>query len=277
MKIEDVVGKRYPLRWKGRSRRYMIPRAPEPSSLVVDIEAQCFNWNAHGIHGNVNTWMREIEGVDVNFSKEQPTNNQRQRSEISIDTAIEFHRHFLLLGVDHYAWADLIRRGISNRSVRRFKIGYAEDFGGCLTIPYFHYGELIGLKARLLNRKTQSKYMAFRGSSFPVYNYDEKALVIVEGEFKAIALEQAGIPAMGVPSGGFTKQFVSLLVQPRYIYIRDNDAAGLMSAIHAKKLLSDRIIITSTPEEKAVDDYLASGKTSWIKMLRASLKELTVN
>lgn len=273
VRIEEVISRKYPLKWKGGSRRYMIPADDEPSSLVVDTVMQLFNWNAHGIHGNVITWLREVEGLsdsEIDHIRKVPVSSTEpeQKSGVTIEQALSYHRALLSFSGGHPAMAELLRRGVSDDSINRFKLGYASDFGGCITIPYFMHGELIGIKARVLGSSDEfRKYMAFRGSKFPAFNYNEETIVIVEGEFKAIALYQAGISAMGIAASGFTKSFLRLLVQPRYIYVRDNDAAGLSSALHAQILLGERLSVCSTPSEKAVDDYLLTGETRWLNFL----------
>jgi DNA primase len=276
LKIEEVVGRKYPLRRKGK---YMVPKAGEPSSLVVDVEAQLFNWNARGIHGNVRTWLRMVEGKEeseiagICGSIEETRESMEPDEPLDPKLALRYHRSLFRVPA---AQEELSSRGITKTGAIQFRLGHSPAYGGSIAIPHFLHGELIGIKLRVIGGKGDTRYRAEPGSRFIIYNYDDSYSIIVEGEFKAISLWQAGIDAMSLPAGRFMSKAAEMLTGASYIYIRDNDLAGLFSGMQAVYHLGKRVTVISTPSEKAVDDFLLKyGETPWLHQLKKRLRSLT--
>lgn len=100
--------------------------------------------------------------------------------------------------------------GINAESVATFKLGYSNACptfkqSDSLTIPYYWRGELINLRHRLLQPDKGGKYRPeVAGLGTAIFNADrlgdssEGHVVIVEGEFKAVVLEQNYIPTVAI-------------------------------------------------------------------------------
>jgi hypothetical protein len=278
MKLEKLIHQRYPLKWKGSSRRWMVPLAGEPSSLVVDTKHQRFFWYSRGLMGGTYVWRRDVCGMSDAANVEATdfgTDVPEEPVKVAPPMRLARLYHDALVNFDNpLATAYVTCRGIGKQAAVRFFLGCTDDYGGAISIPYFTYGKLTGIKLRLIHdNKEGSKYRAVSGSTFGVYNYHPDYRVIVEGEFKAIHLWQIGIDAMSIPAMGFRNDSVrELLFGKRYLYIRDNDTAGLKSAVDALTNGFD-LVVTSTPNCKAIDDYiLKEGVTSWLQGLKVLMQ-----
>jgi len=264
VKLEKLIHQRYPLKWKGSSKRWMVPKAGEPSSLVIDTKFQRFFWYAKGLVGGTYVWMRDVLRMpEIDVLRD--SFDTIACDEASPPTENDVGRyHYALMRYGKGA-SYIIGRGIGKRAAEHFRLGYSDEYDGSITIPYYLDGELTGIKLRVISREG-IRYRAVAGSKFSLYN---KGRVIVEGEFKAIHLWQIGIEAMSLPAMGFNNDHIRARLQGQYLYMRDNDKAGFMSALCGLKHGLD-LVVTSTPSHKSIDDYIISeGETSWLRGLIA--------
>jgi len=135
-------------------------------------------------------------------------------------------------------------RGISEESLIRFQVGYAEAYAmgpsspvstsPRIVVPHFWKGDLVGWQTRRLVNDGTPKYVS--SPSFPkdstVYNYDPKRKVAVMVESPMSTLARADdVPHMEATFGAkVTDRQCSLLsMHPKVILWMDNDQAGWTS------------------------------------------------
>jgi len=138
------------------------------------------------------------------------------------------------------------KRGISQRTVLSMKIGEKMEWmpqidkeSRCLMFPYFKDGELVNIKYR----DGEKNFKLSSGSELIWYNHDsilkcienDGEMVIVEGEFDALAVIQSGYEyVISVPNGAstgrmeyFDSSFDLLNKIKTFIIATDNDLKGI--------------------------------------------------
>lgn len=100
----------------------------------------------------------------------------------------------------------LAQRGISEDTARRFRLGWTGhggQYANRLAIPYLTPAGPWHVKYRALDPGATAKYLYDPGNIQHLYNtetlLDADTVVVVEGELDAIAVEQAGVAAVGYP------------------------------------------------------------------------------
>lgn len=148
-------------------------------------------------------------------------------------------------------WLD---QGVFMPAVRHYGLGYSKERfpGGSLTIPLWKRGNLLNIKHRLLSPDSYGKYRLHRpGTPACLWNEDVLSsgadVLIVEGEKKAIVLEQFGIAnVLGIPGKSALQQLVRAVQEYRYSgrlllgFDPDVSAEELLSA---RKLIEDRTAV----------------------------------
>lgn len=122
----------------------------------------------------------------------------------------------------------LHNRGVSDIEIARYKIGYCPPgtnfmyhdahsqaagiarrdgtafLAGRVIFPYFANGVVTDLRGRAIDSSVEPRYLSpyggafYRGADYP-FLWKEGAVVITEGEFKALAIQRSGFDAIGVP------------------------------------------------------------------------------
>lgn len=141
-----------------------------------------------------------------------------------------------------------------------------------VTIPYHVNGMVVAIRGKEIG----GKYVTPPGTKARVFNVDSanraKELVITEGEFDALVLEQLGFPSLGVPGAGtFQPGWVDYFTDTRRVYILfDPDAAGragterVLQAIGTKGKAID-LPIPEGAEPKEVDPSYLVVQQNWGK------------
>lgn len=177
-------------------------------------------------------------------------------------------------------------RGLGWSTISRFRLGYVdtplspdhEFVRGRVVIPNIcQAGHPVGLKFGSMDPLIEKKYkyLYLRGSDTRLWNlqalnYCRGRIFVTEGEFKALALEDAGIPAVGVPGANVmgpqpevdpeTGKVTRPKNQVRYrrrifddlevVLVRDSDAGG--EALVKAMDWVDRVV--NPAPHKGVDD-----------------------
>ena len=140
---------------------------------------------------------RELKEVEARLSKVELL----QRSQIHL----QYHR--ALTGDKRPLWYN---EGLFDSAIDKFLLGWASrcptaQHSQSMTIPVFDRGNaLVNVRHRLMDPNGQGKYrpeMGGLGTSLfnaPILNYSHEQLLILEGEKKAMVLDQAGYPAVGI-------------------------------------------------------------------------------
>jgi len=189
------------------------------------------------------------------------------------------HRYAQAISEEALAYLDA--RGISEVTAARYSLGTIVDpieghqgYAGWISIPYFTALDIcVGFKFRRLD-DGKPKYGAPVGQKSHLYNvvatsYDSPKIVICEGEFDAIIMNETGIPAVGVPGVAAWKPFYpKLFTGFDVIYvIGDNDTREDKEtnpgAEFARRVASEVVnsqIVQLPPGMDITDFYLANGK-----------------
>jgi len=189
------------------------------------------------------------------------------------------HRYAQAISEEALAYLDA--RGISEVTAARYSLGTIVDpieghqgYTGWISIPYFTALDIcVGFKFRRLD-DGKPKYGAPVGQKSHLYNvtattYDSPKIVICEGEFDAIIMNETGIPAVGVPGVAAWKPFYpKLFTGFDVIYvIGDNDTREDKEtnpgAEFARRVASEVVnsqIVQLPPGMDITDFYLANGK-----------------
>lgn len=120
--------------------------------------------------------------------------------------------------------------GINADTIDTFRVGYCNacptsPHSDSITIPYYWGDSLINLRHRLSSPNGQGKYRPEAvGLPAAIFNANiiagEDWLVLVEGEFKAMVLQQNGLPAIAIPGAtNFKEKWLKLFSPNQMIYI----------------------------------------------------------
>lgn len=182
----------------------------------------------------------------------------------------------------------LAGRGISEEVAAKYRLGTIVDpieghqgYEGWISIPYFTaLDHCVGFKFRRLD-DGKPKYGSPTGQKTHLYNVtavaeDSSRIVICEGEFDAIIMNEAGVPAVGVPGVAAWKPYYSKLFagfDTVYI-IGDNDIREDKDtnpgAEFARRVASEVIngqIVQLPPSMDITDFYLAEGREPLLNLV----------
>lgn len=154
-------------------------------------------------------------------------------------------------------------RGLSDGSLFRHQIGFDN---AAITIPIFDaQGEFLFLKYRRSPLATDGpKYWYDKGGAVSLYNIEQLAgnemIVICEGEFDCLILEEHGIPAVTSTGGAmsFKEEWIPLFADKKIFICLDNDDAGRKGAWRIAKMLPGSKIMalpTDIGEHGDVTDF----------------------
>lgn len=127
-----------------------------------------------------------------------------ERKQSLATKALTYARH---LDSDERALSYLVSRGISREVAQMFSLGSVpagDTYAGWISIPYTVPTGVVDIKFRALEEDAKPKYQKEPGCGVHLYNAPvlkaAHAVVLVEGEFKAMAVQAyAGLPAVGFP------------------------------------------------------------------------------
>lgn len=206
------------------------------------------------------------------------------------------------------------KRGLSVEAIERFKLGVSDgklndhllmngfkiedirasglvwdtgrDFFGAgnIMIPYFDQGKCVQIRGRD-RTAVKNKYKTPPGQPVLLFNTDTlmegEEVILTEGEFDAMILEDLGYSAIGVPGAKlFQAEWIKFFSAARRVYICfDSDPPGVDGAEKVSAILGAKARIVKMPEaspgESKVDptEYvvgLGNGKDAFDLLLRSS-------
>lgn len=169
-----------------------------------------------------------------------------------------------------FARKDIVATGLAYERDGRV----VEAFSDMVTIPYFVAGNVVTIRGRawpLEKGDKRPKYKSLPGSETRLFNSDftwhERELVITEGEFDAMVLEQLGFPAVGVPgAAAWQDSWDGYFAEARRLYVVfDRDAAGMKGQQKMEERFGSKVrpIHLSLPGQK-IDptDWISAGHTA---------------
>lgn len=157
---------------------------------------------------------------------------------IPLAEATKYHRMLEELRATHYARRWLAARGLRYPVLKEALIGWDGLF---IIIPHIANGQLLNIKYRAHPRNQKQgdpKYTSIKGRKLQhLYPWDyyrrehngDPILFLTEGEFDALILLQAGLPALALPSGVGTpwRPWLPFFRQRAHIFLLyDMDKAG---------------------------------------------------
>ena len=129
---------------------------------------------------------------------------------------------------DRSFWYD---KGLLDETIDWFELGYCPSCPTApgresYTIPVMYLGKLYNIRHRLVNSDDKGKYRPeMAGLPAAMFNADTLHspggyVTLVEGEVKAMCLEQAGISAIGIPGATcFKSKWLNLFPKTKVVFI----------------------------------------------------------
>ena len=199
----------------------------------------------------------------------------------------------------------LHNRGISDATIERYKIGYADGtlsakmgapdieiladagivkiyndgsahdhFCSRIIIPNIVAGKVVHMTGRTIG-DANPKYLHLSGGIEHWYNEDgvrSEVVVLTEGVFDALALLQAGFNAMGLyGTNGFGLEDVERLSRCKTVYLcMDGDDAGRKAAVRIAGMLPDKARVVVLPDGVDPDEFILKNGADAFRALMAS-------
>ncbi len=209
-------------------------------------------------------WGDIIPISPISTSIARPNKNQK---EVNFSDKLERYHYDLLKNKKAIKY--LLKRGISEESINRFKLGFTRRYGqDWLVLPSFEDKIPKLLKFRKLppdENKELEKYIREEGSKSILFNgdiikdYDE--IYITEGEIDAITLIQQGYEnVIGITGGAGTllpTWYDKLILKEKLFLILDSDSAGQNAArdVWATRLGINKCWNVSLPEKEDINSF----------------------
>lgn len=257
LNIVSVIEVDEPLRQCGRD----LWVGQDHPSLKINPEKGLWHWWSKGIGGDAIAWMTEIhqcsfcdairELVGFGNGKIFPQMPKMPKSPAVPNPPFEqkiVDRYHADLMKNQAAIAQLPKFGLSLDLAREYRLGFKADhwgMGETFVIPVFDGNRILTIRHRMWNPPDKlGKYLPERkGDGIQLFGWDKLApeTVIVEGEKKAMVMNAAGIPTVGIMGAdSFGKSFdarFAATCKTAYIMLDPANAAGQLGVInHAAKL-----------------------------------------
>ncbi len=209
----------------------------------------------------------------------EPTKNQQETN--YTDEVDRYHYDLMQSGK---GMRYLLKRGIIEESMIKFKLGFTRRYGqDWLVIPSYEDGIPKLMKLRKLDDENEKmkKYMREEGSKSILFNGDilkeTDVALVAEGELDAITLIQNGFPnTIGITGGAGTllpEWYDKLILMERLYLIFDRDDAGQGAArdVWATRLGESRCWNVELPEESDPNQFFQEHtKEDFEKLLNAA-------
>lgn len=216
-----------------------------------------------GLHDYNDRFKRAMEIYNMNYDASAEERSRREIKKKEMDRDKEKLQDFTEFFNKAYSDIDKTeywkQRGLSRKTVDRFKVGYVESWlhpaytygarTSRLIIPISKYS----YTARVTSEEVPegvSKKMKVKGCEKPIWIFNYKALsnakspiFVVEGELDAMSIYEVGGEAVAIGSTAFVNSFLDLCkdskpLQPLIIAL-DNDSAGRKAAEQIESGLKD--------------------------------------
>jgi hypothetical protein len=175
--------------------------------------------------------LTDDQRADIEYRKRQARQAEIDRQRTALEQLqakrndLTYHRN--LNGNSGYVQQ---KWGVNDDTIDTFRIGYCNacptsPYSASITIPYYWGDSLVNLRHRLSSPNGQGKYRPeAAGLPTAIFNANiiagEDWLVLVEGEFKAMVLQQNGLPAIGIPGAtNFKEKWLKLFSPKQMIYV----------------------------------------------------------
>lgn len=159
-----------------------------------------------------------------------------------------------------YGYAELMKSGLLDKNGKDF-------FFNHITIPYISDGRVVQIRGRSLSDEG-SRYMTPHGNKAMLFNVDAARdadmVVVTEGEFDAIVLDQLGYNSIGVAGANLWKdEWSGYVRKAKQVFICfDNDKAGHAGSEKVALSVGSKARVVEMPEIE--DDGKKNDITEWI-------------
>jgi len=176
------------------------------------------------------------------------------------------------------------KRGLKEETIKKFKIGWNQ----AITIPIFdENNNLVNIRYRLDPDKTgDQKYWNTTGYgearlfNISVLKKVKDCVVVAEGEFDAMVLDQNGIPAVSGTCGArtFKEEWAKYFKEIKTVYLcYDTDKEGKEGAEKTASILNRKVKIINLPHKKDkkidITEYFATHSVDDFKKLMDSAEK----
>lgn len=171
-------------------------------------------------------------------------------------------------------------QGLIDETIDYFELGYCPScptspYSASYTIPITYQGKLYNLRHRLTNPNGSGKYRPeMAGLPACMFNADalhnqEWMTVLVEGEVKAMVLEQYGFNAVGIPgASAFKEKWVKLFSTNQIIYVALDPGAEEQALSIGQSLKGNGIQVRIVHLPVKPDDFLVVYKGTPAELMK---------
>ena len=174
--------------------------------------------------------------ADIEARKRQAEQGERERKLSKIEL-LQRKRNDLIYHQNLNGKTGYVKRkwGLTDETIEQFKVGYCQECptfteSDSITIPYYWQGKLINIRHRLNGETNSGKYRPeMAGLPSAIFNADrllcdgddaEDWVILVEGEFKTMVLEQYLFPTIGIPGAtNFKEAWLKLFAKIKRVFV----------------------------------------------------------
>ena len=285
--VDYIAGKNIEYKLEGQEIVITCPYCGKPKLYInrVSGKSHCFVCEAEQPNSPYAkthiSKLQELWGdvVPITSLSDQIEPNRNQQE---VDYTLLVNRYHSNLQESKLAKRYLIKRGFTEETINRFKLGYIRMHDiDWVSIPSFenHIPKLIKYRQIPPENTNFDKYIREKGAKSILFNgdvldeYDE--IIIVEGELSALSLIQEGYEnTVGITGGAgtlLTPWFDKLKMISKLILIFDADSAGQTAAkdVWATRLGVSRCWNVVLPNDYDADQFLLEfGKEELDKLIK---------
>jgi hypothetical protein len=236
-------------------------------SFVIDNVTKKWHWYSRSLWGDSFDWLKMFSALSDRESyllAQQVNGAAPALAELDQEKIRRAQAN-----MDNALWYLYQKRRLTAVTARKYRLGWVR---GAVCLPnYSDSDELVSARYRKLrdwvNQNGRTVRYYSEPGSHPWYPYGlwviPKAgdvLFLVEGEFKAMTVNQLGFYALGTQGTEFRASWTGYLDNwDRVVYLRDSrELGGLKSANKLKKIYPRAEVVCIPRPHKAVDDYYKS-------------------
>lgn len=314
-RILDLYRSRLSLKQDGRRWRGPCPWHNDAHATNFDVFQHEGTWIhkclSCGAAGSVLDLIQKTDGVDFKgavavarqFTSEWGQNRDKvetvfkplgQEEKVRKTYSLgEYARLEAALKNSPAALSFLESRGITPQTAQRLRIGFRQDVGrlagesgrdagnrGWLAFPTFNGAVVSGLKYRSVVGKHFCKQPGMATELFNTQTVDMlEPVFLVEGEFDAMVLEQAGYKAVSLPNAQYqpTPADKDLLLSAEYVVLAgDNDEAGRKAVGKLFREMRERTYLLQWPGTcKDANEFFLKDCAGDLSVFRTKINALT--
>jgi len=208
-------------------------------SLSLDLDTG--KWFCHACQKGGDVFQFYMDYHKVSFPKAKAAILGSERMDILSNAEVIFANN-LLITSEHLLKAVKIKRGWDDSIIRKFKLGWINNF---ITIPiYDKDNNLINIRKYDLFHKTKQKFRNVKGHGgitlFPIENLGKETIILFAGEPDTILANQLGLPGITFTGGegSFNRALLPLFKDKKVYICYDIDDIGKKSA----KILGQNLV-----------------------------------